>query len=114
LITGKDDYRDDLQQREQGKTAKANQNPKAKKRAERDHQPEKNSGPFAEAKAEESDIMQFSEANSDEDLDDVDSYDSEMDFDPTQANNKYKQRLRDEKKPYHQIKHVYDIQIRQL
>lgn len=55
--------------------------------------------------------MRFSEANDDDsDLDDdSDDYDSELDFDPTQANNKYKQRLRDEKKPYHQIKHVYDI-----
>lgn len=101
LITGKDDFRDDLQSREQGKNAKANQKPDKNKKRKANQTEDRKDGPFVDPKAEESDIMQFSEAQSDEDEDDIDEYDSELDFDPTQANNKYKQRLRDEKKPYH-------------
>jgi len=60
---------------------------------------------------EESDIMAFSQEDSDDD-DDSD-YDSEFDdYDETKANDKWRQRKRDEKKPYNQIKHVFDIQIR--
>lgn len=62
---------------------------------------------------EESDIMAFSEAN--EDDSDEDDYDSEVDeYDSDRAKDKYRQRKRDEKKPYNQIKHVFDIQIKQI
>lgn len=59
---------------------------------------------------EDSDIMAFSQEDSDDD-----DYDSEVDsYDAERAKDKYRQRKRDEKKPYNQIKHVFDIQIKQL
>ena len=83
LITGKDDYRDDLQNREQGKNAKANSKPDKNKKRQANQTDDRKDGPFVDPKAEESDIMQFSEAQSDDDDDDIDDYDSELDFDPT-------------------------------
>ena len=51
--------------------------------------------------------MAFSEQDDESDDDDIDSDDS---YDAEKANNKYRQRKRDEKKPYNQVKHVFDIQ----
>ena len=47
-----------------------------------------------------------------EEEDDDDSSDEELDN--ARSGDKYKQRKRDEKKPYNQVKHVFDINVRQI
>jgi len=49
------------------------------------------------------------------DQDESDSNDDDVEEEPGKQNSdKYKQRKRDEKKPHTQIKHVFDINVRQL
>ena len=56
--------------------------------------------------------MAFSEQE--EESDDESDMDSDDSFDAEKAKDKYRQRKRDEKKPYNQVKHVFDIQIKQI
>jgi hypothetical protein len=53
--------------------------------------------------------MAFSQESEDEDV----SSDSD-DEHATASGDKYRQRKKDEKKPYNQVKHVFDINVRQL
>ena len=49
------------------------------------------------------------------DQDESESNDEDVEDEPgKQSSDKYKQRKRDEKKPHTQIKHVFDINVRQL
>lgn len=106
LITGKDDYRDDLatRQKESQKRGKKGKNQALpptmqKSPVKKNDDALQLASQLNAADDEESDIMAFSEAN--EDDSDEDDYDSEVDeYDSDRAKDKYRQRKRDEKKPY--------------